>query len=105
MQAGLLTDIISFLHPQTIRDALGGTSERWTEAFKKRACVRYKSGTRKEINGEVLNTHTITIMVRYSRDISEKMRIVYEGRKYKIAFIHPDRKAQSITIEAELINE
>ncbi|EYA39308.1 phage head-tail joining family protein [Bacteroides fragilis str. 20793-3] len=44
-------------------------------------------------------------MVRYSRDISEKMRIVYEGRKYKIAFIHPDRKAQSITIEAELINE
>ena len=63
MQAGLLTDIISFLHPQTIRDALGGTSERWMEAFKKRACVRYKSGTRKEINGEVLNTHTVTIMV------------------------------------------
>ena len=90
MQAGLLTDIISFLHPQTIRDALGGTSERWTEAFKKRACCL--------VGSEMCIRDS-------SRDISEKMRIVYEGRKYKIAFIHPDRKAQSITIEAELINE
>lgn len=105
MQAGLLTDIIAFLQAERVRDTLGGTSEKWVEAFKKRACVRYKSGTRKEVNSEVLNTHTVTIKIRYCRDVSEKMRIVYEGRKYRIAFIHPDRKDQSIIIEAELINE
>lgn len=105
MQAGLLTDIIVFLRAEKQRDALGGTSENWIEAFKKRACVRYKSGTRKEVNAEILNTHTVTIKIRYCRDVSERMRIVYEGRKYRIAFIHPNRKDQSITIEAELINE
>lgn len=105
MQAGLLTEIITFLQAEQERDKFGGVTENWIEAFKKRACVRYKTGTRKEINNEVLNTHTVTIKIRYCRDVSEKMRIVYEGRKYRIAFIHPDKKDQSITIEAELINE
>lgn len=105
MQAGLLSEIITFLSSETKRDEFGGLSETWVEAFNKRAEVRYKSGARVEVNGEVLNTWTITIRVRYCKDISTNMRIVYEGRKYKIAFIHPDRKMQSVTIEAELINE
>lgn len=105
MQAGLLTEIITFLQPETVRDSLGGTSEKWVKVFDKRACVRYKSGARKEVNSEVLNTHTVTIKIRYCRDVSEKMRIIYEGRRYRIAFIHPDKKDQSITIESELINE
>lgn len=105
MQAGLLTDIIDFFRSETTRDALGGTSEKWERVFCKRACVRFKTGSRREVNSEVLNTSTITITIRYCKDIHEKMRIGYEDRKYRILSINRDRKQQSTIIEAEVINE
>lgn len=105
MQAGLLRDIITFSGSERKRDALGGTSEVWTPVFEKRAYVRFKSGARKEVNSEVLNTSVITITVRYCRDVSEKMRITYEGAKYRIISINRGRLQQSTVIEAEAINE
>ncbi|EOA55588.1 hypothetical protein HMPREF1214_03711 [Bacteroides sp. HPS0048] len=105
MQAGLLTEIISFLRSETVRDTLGGTSEKWIEVLKKRACVRFKSGVRREVNSEILNSFSITITIRYCKDINEKMRIEYENRKYNILSINRDRKQQSTVIEAEVVNE
>lgn len=105
MQAGLLTDLISFARSESVRDAMGGTTEKWLPVADKRACVRFKSGGRVEVNNEVINTNVITITIRYCRDITEKMRIGYEGRKYRIRSINRDRKQQSTVIEAEVINE
>lgn len=105
MQSGLLTDIITFLHSETVRDTLGGTSEKWVKSFHKRARVQFKSGARKEINSEVRNTSVITVTIRYCKEISEKMRISYEGREYTVSSINRDRKQQSTVIEAEVIHE
>lgn len=105
MQAGLLKDVIIFLRSEQRRDILGGTSEIWAHVFKKRAYVRFKSGSRGEINGEVVNTSFITIAIRYFRDISFKNRIIYEGMKYRIISINRDRVQQTTVIEAEAINE
>lgn len=105
MQAGLLTDIITFSRSENKRDNFGGSSEKWVKEFDKRACVRFKSGARKEINNEVLNTSVVTMTMRYCRDVDEKMRIAYEGRPYRIVSINRDRKQQSTVIEAEAINE
>lgn len=105
MQSGLLTDIISFLQSESERDALGGTSEKWVKAFDKRARVQFKSGARKEINSEVLNTSVITITIRYCKEVDEKMRISYEGRGYTISSINRDRRQQTTVIEAEVIHE
>ena len=105
MQAGLLRDIITFSGSERKRDELGGTSEAWMPVFEKRAYVRFKSGSRKETNSEVLTTSVITITIRYCRDVTEKMRITYEGAKYRIISINRDRLQQSTVIEAEAINE
>ena len=105
MQAGLLNETIAFFRSETKRDKLGGTSEEWVKAFDKRAYIRFKSGARKETNGEIYNTTVNTIMVRICKDIATKMRIEYDGQKYKILSINHDRKLQSTTIEAEVINE
>lgn len=105
MQAGLLTDIVTFLRSESTRDVMGGTCERWVKAFDKRARVQFKSGARKEVNSEVLNTSVITITIRYCKEISEKMRISYEGREYTISSINRDRKQQATVIEAEVIHE
>lgn len=105
MQAGLLTELITFTAAETVRDDFGGTSEKWVKRFEKRARVQFKSGNRGEVNGEVINSSVVTISIRYCKDITEKMRIEYDGRKYRINSINRDRHQQSTVIEASLINE
>lgn len=105
MQAGLLNELVCFYHSETKRDKLGGTSESWVKSFDKRAYIRFKSGARKEANGEIYNTTVNTIMIRICKVVTAKMRLEYEGQKYKILSINHDRKQQSTTIEAEVINE
>lgn len=105
MQAGLLNEIITFHRSETTRDSLGGTSESWEKAFDKRAYIRFKSGARKEANGEIYNTTVNTIMIRICKDVNAGMRIEYDGQRYRILSINHDRRQQATVIEAEVINE
>ena len=70
MQAGLLNEMIGFYRSESIRDSLGGTSESWVKVFDKRAYIRFKSGARKEANGEIYNTTVNTIMIRICKEIT-----------------------------------
>lgn len=105
MQAGLLRDIVRFQESKTQRDSMGGLSDEWVDVFTKRAEVKFASGSRKLVNGEVFNPLAITCKLRYCKDIHEKMIFIYEGRKYKIISINRDRLQQCTVIQAELINE
>lgn len=105
MQAGQLTDIITFTRCESTRDGFGAINDRWIKVFDKRACVRFRSGARVEVNSEILNTSTISITIRYCKDVDAKMRIAYESQKYRIVLINRDRKKQSTEIVAEAINE
>ena len=105
MQAGLLREIIRFQESRTQRDELGGSSDNWVDVFSKRADVRFASGSRTLVNGEVFNSLAITCKIRYCKEIHEKMIFIYEGRKYKIISINRDRLQQCTIIQAELINE
>nr|WP_302830099.1 phage head closure protein [uncultured Bacteroides sp.] len=105
MQAGLLRDIVRFQEAQTQRDELGGLSDEWIDVFSKRAEVKFASGSRKMVNGEIFNPLAITCKIRFCRDVHEKMILMYEGRKYKIISINRDRVLQTTVIQAELINE
>ena len=72
MQAGLLNEMIGFYRSESIRDSLGGTSESWVKVFDKRAYIRFKSGARKEANGEIYNTTVNTIMIRICKEVNAK---------------------------------
>ena len=105
MQAGLLNEIIRFQETETARDEMGGFSDEWVDVLSKRAEVRFASGSRKLVNGEVYNPLAITCKIRYGKDIHEKMILIHEERSYKIISINRDRKQQCTVIQAELINE
>lgn len=105
MQAGLLTEIISFYENQSKRDNFGSTTDNWVKVYDKRARVQFDNGARKEVVGEVINTTSNTFTIRYCKEVNEKMRIYYDRRKYRIISINRDRKQQSTVIKAELINE
>lgn len=105
MQAGLLREIVQFQETQTKRDALGGISDEWVTIFTKRAQIKFASGSRKLVNGEVFNPFAITCKIRYCKDVNEKMRFIYDDRNYRIISINRDRIQQCTIIQAELINE
>lgn len=105
MQAGLLTDIVSFHEREEVRGKLGGLSDTWVFKFETRADVRFKSGGRKNSNGEIINVKTHTVTTRMNKSIVEKMRIYHDGKKYNILSIDHNRKQQATIIEIELINE
>lgn len=105
MQAGLLRDIVRFQESKTQRDSMGGLSDEWVDVFTKRAEVKFASGSRKTVNGEVINPLAITCKIRYCKEVHEKMRFICEDRKYKIISINRDRLQQCTVIQAEWINE
>ena len=48
--------MIAFYRSESKRGNLGGTSESWVKVFDKRAYIRFKSGARKDANGEIYNS-------------------------------------------------
>ena len=43
--------------------------------------------------------------IRIYHKVDERMRIIWEGKKYRILSIEEDRTLQQLTIKTELINE
>ena len=105
MQAGLLNEIITIEQSTSERDKFGSTKLIWSKLADMRAWVRFKSGARKLINGEVVYVDINTINVRICKTITAKMRIVYNGQRYRITSLNHDRKQQATIMEVEVINE
>lgn len=105
MQAGLLTEIISFYKRSETLDSKGGRVSTWVKVSDKRARVQFRSGNRKESNGEMYNTVTNTVTIRICKDINARMRIYHNEQKYNILNINHDRKQQCTVMDIEVINE
>lgn len=105
MRAGLLRDSITIQEPVVVTDIYGGSSIEWRDIVNTRTQVNFNSGNRQNQNNEIITTYTITFTIRFYHKINEKMRIVWNGNKYRILSINRELYKQSITIITELINE
>ena len=105
MRAGLLNETVTFKCPEVIKDDYGQEETTWKDYIKTRCKVYYKSGNRVTENNEIINTYNVEFTVRYYHNINEQMRILYNGKLYRILAINKDRLKQSITITGEMINE
>ena len=70
-----------------------------------RAKVTYSSGNRANENNEIVFAYEVIFTVRIYHQITERMRIIWEGRKYRILSIEENKELQQLTIKTELINE
>ena len=105
MNAGTLTDIVTFESPETVRDEFGGQRVEWKTVWKGRAHVTNTGGNRTEMNGEVVHTFTRRVKIRFKPVLTPKMRIDIEGLKYRILAMDRNRADMSATFTVELINE
>lgn len=105
MRAGLLTEYITIENITTNKNDFGATEKVWKPIIKTRCNIKLNSGNRQTENKEIINTYSITFIIRYYHNINEDMRIVWNGKKYRILSIFPDKHKQSIDVIGDLINE
>lgn len=105
MRAGTLTERITIENIITSKNNFGATEKVWQPYINTRCNIRLNNGNRQIENKEIINTYSITFTIRYYYNINERMRIVWNGKKYRILSIFPDKHKQSIDIVGELINE
>ncbi len=105
MRAGDLDEIITFQMKDLKRSDFGGTSVNWIDAFTTNATVIYKGGGRSINVNEIFISSSYTFYIRIYHKVDESMRIIYNGKKYKILSIFKNKSLQAIEIQGELINE
>lgn len=106
MRAGLLNSVIAVDKPIVVADDFGANSLKWEQHISStRAKVTYSSGTRANENNEIIFAYEVIFTVRIYHQINERMRIIWEGRKYRILSIEENKELQQLTIKTELINE
>lgn len=106
MRAGLLNSVISVEKPEVVTDEFGANTLNWVQHIPKtRAKVTYNSGSRANTNNEIIFAYEVVFTVRIYHQIDERMRIRWEGKKYRILSIEEDRTLQQLTIKTELIND
>lgn len=106
MRAGLLNSIIQVEKPEVVSDDFGANSLQWVNHIPKtRAKVTYSSGSRVNENNEIIFAYEVIFTVRSYHKITERMRILWEGNKYRILSIEKDKPLQQLIIKTELINE
>jgi head-tail adaptor len=106
MQAGKLTQIVSFYEPNTIRTQSGAESTTYELCYECRASVTYANLDRVNENGDIFYSRAVKIEIRTPfREIDERMQIIWHSKKYRIISVEPRSETQSVVIYSELINE
>lgn len=105
MQAGLLKEVVTIQKPVVNQDGFGANDVNWSDLITTRASVGYNTGNRVNDNNEITFAYQVTFTVRVYHQINERMRIIWQGKKYRILSIELDKQKQRLTIRTELINE
>lgn len=105
MRAGLLNEEIVILRPETSRNEFGEQVTEYKPHYKTKARVLHNSGQRDIVNGEILHSYIKVAEVWKYVDVVETDWIEYDGKKYRILEIEPDKRQQKKALKFELVNE
>ena len=106
MLSGILKNIIEIEHPVIKSDGYGANTLVWEKLKTTRASATIQTGNRTNENNEIFFGYQVRFIVRYyHKNITEKCRIIWNNKKYRILSIFPDTNKQLIMIDTELINE
>lgn len=83
----------------------GEREKIWETAVETKADVISKSGTRINDVHELTPFYSVDFRIRQYHEVDEKMRVIFNGKKYRILAIPPITDKQMKTLICELINE
>ena len=102
-QAGQLDRKIVIQTFTSSTDAFGQKNKSFSTLASVWAKVIEKSGTEGEESDQIVAVKEVHFLIRYRSDINEQMRIVFDGKTYKIeAIINDDSRKSFQRIETRL---
>ena len=90
MRAGLLRYPIIILHGTGIKSGLGSKEITWSMFSQTKSNVIFKTGDKNIVDNQFTNGKNVDFVIRYNVQITDQMRVKYEGNIYKIIFINPN---------------
>lgn len=106
MRAGLLNKQITLLERKTTTDGYGASVSEWSPLEGKRwARVTYGASGFGEKDGEAVYKQVVSFQMRYSDSVKEYMRVLWDGRQYRITGIERYPERGEMKIQGELISE
>lgn len=108
ISAGMLTTPIEVLEPTVQVSDYGEERALWDDVFCRTRCaIQRRAGKRAEVLGEVSESASRDIIIRYREGIHFRQRIRFprENTTYLIQNITPSRSDGSITLSLTLLNE
>ena len=100
-----MRETITIQRPVTVQNEYGANGIEWRDVTSTRAMANYNNGNRQNENNEIVHNQTITFTIRYYHNITDDMRIIWNGKRYRILSINKEIYKQSATIITELIND
>lgn len=101
MQAGNYNKKITLEQYTETRDEYGGVIETWAVAKTMFANMRVRSAREVFQSDQLQNYKTAVFTIRYTSGIDEQMRVVCEGKTYKIEGIQEIGRRKGFQIIAE----
>lgn len=105
MRAGLLTERITIQNYVETRSESGAVVKDWVDYHKCKADILSNRGSRKNVVAEYTQIGAIELQIRKTKVVDEKMRIIYQEKKYQIDYITYMYKDKTYKINASLIND
>ncbi|WP_424967334.1 phage head closure protein [Dinoroseobacter sp. S375] len=91
MNAGKLTERVTIQSPVKVSDGAGGETKTWTDlatAPTVWARAAYRTGNERMENDRIVAERSVVFTIRNRRDLTEEMRILWQGRAHIIRAIH-----------------
>lgn len=98
MQAGRLRDLIIIEEKPDLTDEYGEEVEVFNEVFRAKSDFRVMSGAEIVKAGASLSTEIATVLMRKDRRLKYDHFINFEGRRYRVESIKPNKKYRDIIV-------
>lgn len=106
ISAGYLTDKVTIMFPLSKgRDEFGAERTDWLPSKPRYAKVTYQRGAKAIVAGDSWVTQTISVLMRYSPIVTERCRLVWDGKTYSTDSLNRSEKDGSMTIVATRVDE
>lgn len=90
MQAGKLNERVLLQCPEITQDDFGALLKKWVDVGEVWANVRFQRGAEFQRGNADLRTVSVSVRVRFRRDLDADMRLIHRGRIFAITAVLPD---------------
>jgi len=103
MRAGLLRFPIVIQQETKVKGLAGETKKTWTEFTQTKANIVNMNGKKGVVDEQISNSRITEFTIRYTIGVIETMRIIYDGKIYKINYINKYISNNNQIIGAEFL--